>query len=312
MSHPAPPPGTSILPLRGRPEPPARRRGSARRRTGLLPQRLEVQERGQHAAQDAELPVQIRTVLGAAVIPVLVAAPESLTEVVVVLALVHVHARVAVVRIFVGVRIPVIRAIAVLPIRLSGAVAFLVAVVHGLLEQIGAVLVDVIAAAQIGVPIARGGVEVGIVAVVVGPRAGQTRLLLPQARQVILLEPLDGLSWLLCGLGVLPLLVRLSLLVGLGLGARLLSVPWCLLLFLVLLLSGLRPAFRPLLLCLSMLLLLLLLVLLLAFLLLAFLFALSFVLLVGRPNHHGSSGQGERTDDKDRALESLQTHASPP
>ncbi|HEU0106010.1 MAG TPA: hypothetical protein VFT38_07555 [Vicinamibacteria bacterium] len=152
------------------------------------------------------------------------------------------------------------------------------------------------------------------------------RLLLTQplvllARPVLLLvtrgllflpAPLYGLSVLLCGLGVLPLLVRLSLLVGLGLGARLLSLPWCLLLFLVLLLSGLRPAFRPLLLCLSMLLLLLLLVLLLAFLLLAFLFALSFVLLVGRPNHHGSSGQGERTDDKDRALESLQTHASPP
>jgi len=131
-------------------------------------------------------------------------------------------------------------------------------------------------------------------------------LLLVMRGLLFLRAPLYGLSVLLCGLGVLPLLVHLPLLVGLGLGARLLSLPWCLLLFLVLLLSGLRSAFLPLLLCLSVVLLLLLLV-----LLFAFLFALSLVLLVGRPTHHRNAGDGERTDDKDRALESLRAHASP-
>ena len=127
-------------------------------------------------------------------------------------------------------------------------------------------------------------------------------------RLLFVRAPLYGLSVLLCGLGVLPLLIDLPLLVGLG--ARLLSLPLCLLLFLVLLLGGLRPAFLPLLLCLSVVLLLLLLVLLLAFLF-AFLLALSLVLLVSRPTQHGSAGHGERTDDKYRALESLETHASP-
>ncbi|HYU41552.1 MAG TPA: hypothetical protein VEQ84_05335 [Vicinamibacteria bacterium] len=117
-------------------------------------------------------------------------------------------------------------------------------------------------------------------------------LVLMTRRLLFLRAPFYGLSMLLCGLGVL--------------GARLLSLLLCLLLFRVLLLSGLRSPFLPLLLCLSVVLSLLLLV-----LLFAFLFALSLVLLVGRPTHHRNAGDGERTDDKDRALESLRAHASP-
>ncbi|HET6315530.1 MAG TPA: hypothetical protein VFG86_03660, partial [Chloroflexota bacterium] len=96
-------------------------------------------------------------------------------------------------------------------------------------------------------------------------------LVLLTGRLLFLLAPLYGLSMLLRGLGVLPLLIRLPLLVGLG--ARLLALRLRLLLFLMLVLGGLLPAFLFLLLCLRVVLLLLLLVLLLA-LLFVFLLAL--------------------------------------
>jgi hypothetical protein len=133
-------------------------------------------------------------------------------------------------------------------------------------------------------------------------------LVLLTRRLLFLRASLYGLSVLLCGLGVLSLLIRLPLLVGLGCRPRALRLR--LLLFLMLLLGGLLPAFLFLLLCLRVVLLLLLLVLLLA-LLLALLFVFLLALLVIRASKYGGPHDGERTDDKDCALETLQTHASP-
>jgi hypothetical protein len=122
---------------------------------------------------------------------------------------------------------------------------------------------------------------------------------------------------LLRGLSVLLRLLRLPLLMGLGLRlgpwllARLLGLP----LLLLLLLGGLRPAFRSLFLCLRVVLLLGLLVLLLALLFVPLLFVpllvLLLVLLVIRATNDGGPDDGKRTDGKDRVLKSLQPHASP-
>ena len=106
------------------------------------------------------------------------------------------------------------------------------------------------------------------------------------------------MSLLLCVL----LLRRLSVLLLLR-GALLRVVLLRLPLFLVLLFGRLWPAFRSLLLGLLLVLFLLLVVLLLLLL------VLFLVLMVIRPADRRSAGQGERTDRKDGALESLQLHA---
>jgi hypothetical protein len=129
-------------------------------------------------------------------------------------------------------------------------------------------------------------------------------LVLLTRRLLFLRAPLYGLSMLLRGLGVPPLLIRLPPLVGLG--ALLLALRLRLPLLLMLLLDCLLAAFLFLLLCLRVVLLLLLLV-----LLLALLFVFLLALLVIRASKYGGPDDGERTDDKDCALETLQTHASP-
>jgi hypothetical protein len=87
-----------------------------------------------------------------------------------------------------------------------------------------------------------------------------------------------------------------------GLSVLLVRLP----LLLMLLLDCLLVAFLFLLLCLRV-----VLVLLLPVLLLALLFVFLLALLVIRASKYGGPNDGERTDDKDRALKSLQPHAYP-
>jgi len=92
---------------------------------------------------------------------------EPLLEIVVVLRLINIHARVAVVRVAVGPGIPVVESLAILPVRLSRQVTLLVAVVHRLLQLVGAVLARIVGAPAVGVPVGRSRVEVRVTAVVV-------------------------------------------------------------------------------------------------------------------------------------------------
>jgi len=73
---------------------------------------------------------------------------------------------------------------------LSRPVAFLVAVIHGLPEHVGAVLVRLVIVAATVVLVDRGRVEKGIVIVIGAPVVLQIELLLLQALHVLLLEPI--------------------------------------------------------------------------------------------------------------------------
>src|SRR5690606_23272082 len=132
----------------------------------------------------------------AAVVAVIVAALEALAEVVVVLALRDVIAVVAVAGVLVGVAVAVVGAPAVLAVGAAGMQPFLVAVVDGLADQRGAVVVRPVPVALVGVPVAGGRVVVRIVVVVVGTRA-PAHLLLAQAVAVSLLVVVLGHAALL-------------------------------------------------------------------------------------------------------------------
>jgi hypothetical protein len=102
-----------------------------------------------------------------------------LTEIVVVFIPVYIVATVAVVRILIGISVPVVGAPAVLTVSLSGSEALLIAIVHGLAEDIGAVLIDFIVAAAATVAPTRGGVEIRVMVVIVVAIVPETYFLLP-------------------------------------------------------------------------------------------------------------------------------------
>src|SRR3546814_6124061 len=103
-------------------------------------QRLEPDHRGKDCGEDGVVAVVVAVaVLVAAVVAVFVAALEALAEVVVVLVLRNVIAVVAVVGVLVGVAVAVVVAPVVLAVGAAGVQAFLVAVVDGLADQVGAV-----------------------------------------------------------------------------------------------------------------------------------------------------------------------------
>src|SRR5438445_6115621 len=153
------------------------------------PQRPQVEDLREDVGHDVQRAVGVDPVSIPAVVAVVVSAAESLTEVVLVIGRIDIQAVVAVEGVLVGVGIPVVEAPAVLPVRLAGPEAFLVAVVHGLPEEIGGVLIDVVILPATIVTIAGGGVEVGITPVVVCAQVLKAELLLAQMLEVVLLEP---------------------------------------------------------------------------------------------------------------------------
>ena len=114
----------------------------------------------------------------AAVVAVFIAATEALPEVVVVVITVYIEAVIAVIGILIGIRVPVVRSPAILPVRLSSVKTLLIAVVHSSPEQVCAVLIGLVVATSPTVSIARGSGEVGIRAVVVVALILDTQLLL--------------------------------------------------------------------------------------------------------------------------------------
>src|SRR5207247_997333 len=156
--------------------------------------------------QDLVLAVKALAVLGTAVIAILVTALESLPEVVVVLRLIHVHARVAVVGVAVGPGIPVVESRAVFPVRLSGPIALLLTAVPSLRQLVGAVLARLVVVPAVVIAIGRSRVEVRVAAVVVRLPVLCVQPLLAKPLVVLLLEAVPRHLALL--------LVQLRLLLG--------------------------------------------------------------------------------------------------
>ncbi len=116
-----------------------------------------------------------------AVVPVLIAAPEALTEVVTVLVQIDIVPVITVGRVLIGVGISVIGAPPVLSVRLASAHAFLVTEVHGLPKHIGAVLIRLVISttAIVAIAVRRIGERLA---------APQTQLVLTQSFQILLLK----------------------------------------------------------------------------------------------------------------------------
>ena len=171
----------------------------------LLAKRLQVEDHRQHGAQDGVPSGRMHAISVAAVIAIFIAATEALAEVVAVVVPLYVEATISVVPILIGIRIQVIERPAILPVCLSSPETLLIAIVHGLPEHDGAVLIRLVVAASTRVPIAWRRVEVGITAVVVVGCVLDTQLLLTEARDVLLLKivlrrtllllQLHGLLW---------------------------------------------------------------------------------------------------------------------
>ena len=107
----------------------------------------------QQGPEDRRRAIERGPVLRLAVVSVCVPALESLAEVIVVLALVDVVAGVSIVGIAIRGRILVVPRPAILSIGLPEAHALLIAVVHGLPQDVGAVLVCLAIDAAVVVPI---------------------------------------------------------------------------------------------------------------------------------------------------------------
>jgi hypothetical protein len=154
----------------------------------LLPKRLEAQDLQQDRVQQAVGAVDAVTILRPAAEAVLIAATEALAKVVVVVDSVYVIAVVTVVCVLIGIQVLVAAAPSILPVCLCGQEALLVTEVHGLPQDIRAVLICVVGAAATAVAIDRSRVEVRI-AVVIGVAVILERLaLLTEAGLIVLLK----------------------------------------------------------------------------------------------------------------------------
>lgn len=153
-----------------------------------LAKRLEVEDLRQNGAKDYVRAVGTATVLAAAVESIFIAATKALAKVVVVVALVHIITTIAVVRVLVGIRALIAGVPAILPVCLPRTEAFPIAIVHGLPEQICAVLIRLVVAAATIVTIGRRRIVVGIIVVVVVAVVPEIGLLLLQAAPHILAE----------------------------------------------------------------------------------------------------------------------------
>ena len=131
--------------------------------------------------------VRILPVLVAAVESVFVAVTKALPKIVVILVLVDVIARVAIVRVLIGERTLVVGLPAILPVRFSSAEALLVAVVHGLTQQVCAVLIRFVVSGTAMVTVDRSRIEIRIMIVIVVAVATYAYLLLAYPLYVVLL-----------------------------------------------------------------------------------------------------------------------------
>ena len=116
-----------------------------------------------HAART----VRVATIFVAAAVSILIAATEALAKIVVVVVLGEIVATIAIVRIPISIRALVIGTLVILAVCLTGAEAFLVAVVHGLPKQVCAILIRLVVGAATIVTIARSRVVVRITLVIV-------------------------------------------------------------------------------------------------------------------------------------------------
>ncbi len=151
-------------------------------RRGLEPpssaKRLEAENLPEGDLKHDIRAVRILPVLVAAVESVFVAVTKALPKIVVVLVLVDVIARVAIVRVLIGERVLVVGTPAILPVRFSSAEALLVTVVHGLTQQVCAVLIRLVVSVTAMVTIDRSRVEIRIMIVIVVAVATYAYLLL--------------------------------------------------------------------------------------------------------------------------------------
>ena len=122
--------------------------------------------------------VIIAAILIAAVEAIFIAATEALAKVVVVGVLVNIIASIAVVCVLIGVGVLVAGTPAIHPVCLSRLVAFRVTVVHGLPEQVYAILICLVVDAATIVSIVRSRVEERITVVIMVAIVLETYLLL--------------------------------------------------------------------------------------------------------------------------------------
>src|SRR6266480_4502761 len=100
---------------------------------------LQIENQPQHVAKNAVRPIRVEAVLRAAVVAVIIAAPKSFAEIVLVLAHVNVVSVVAVRGIAKRVAVLRIELPVVLTIRLTRTKAFFVACIDGPSQQVSAV-----------------------------------------------------------------------------------------------------------------------------------------------------------------------------
>jgi hypothetical protein len=143
---------------------------------------LQVEDSLQDAAYEVERTIRVCAIPGAAVVPVLIAAPEALAKVVAVLVQIDVVTVITVGRVLIGVGVAVVEAPPVLAVRLARAHAFLVTQVHRLTEHIGTVLIRLVISttAIVAIAVRRIGERLGV---------PETQLVLTQSFQISLLKP---------------------------------------------------------------------------------------------------------------------------
>jgi hypothetical protein len=136
-----------------------------------------------------------------AIVAIFITASKAFAKVVIVLLRSNIITTVAEVRVLIDKMLIEIESPVILPVSLSGEEAFLIAVVHGFTEQIGAISICLVVSATTKVPILPGGVEVWIIIVIA--------LLVPEP--YFLLMPALHIVPLIPALRCALLLLKLSL-----------------------------------------------------------------------------------------------------
>ena len=161
----------------------------------ILTKDLQVQDLRQDRKQYRIVAVVVRAVTIPAVIAVLIAAAKTLAKIVLILRHIKVIARVSPGRVLIGINIRVAVTPPIFPIGHSGSIAFLIAIVNGLLQIIDRIVIDLIVSAAPVVAIRRSRVEVRIVIVVIV--VAVLVLLIAKALQIITLKTCLGRTPLL-------------------------------------------------------------------------------------------------------------------
>ena len=120
----------------------------------------------QNGGEDVIFAAIVPAIMIAAIIAVLIASTEALAEVVAVLVQIKIITRVAERRVLIGIGILIAEPPSILSVCPSCAVAFMIAVMDGLSQQIRGILIDLVVPATPIIMITRRRVEVGVVFVV--------------------------------------------------------------------------------------------------------------------------------------------------